>query len=251
MQPVAGYRALARTPENRLLAALPAKDFARLRDSLEPVSLHSQQTLYERNRPVKSVYFPIDALVSIVTKVSGEPMTEVGVVGREGMIGLPAFFTVDRWQFRAFVQIEGRALRMGVRDFRAEMTRRGPLAEILLRYTHAFLTHVAQTGACCQMHSAQQRCVRWLLMSHERVARDEFMLTQDFLCQVLSVRRATVSEIASALQRAGLIRYSRGRMVILDRRRLEAMCCTCYEIIRSEYDKVSNTKLTRTRRQRR
>jgi CRP-like cAMP-binding protein len=127
---------------------------------------------------------------------------------------------------------------MKANEFRNEVQRDGPLAPLLLRYTHTFLVQAAQAGACNQLHSVQQRCARWLLMCNERVGRDEFALTQEFLCQMLSVRRATVSEVASALQAAGLIRYTRGRMTIVDRAGLEAVSCECYQVIRAEYDRA-------------
>lgn len=227
-----------RRVENRLLAALPPSEYRRIAHRLKAVDLALKQVIYDRTTPPTSVYFPIDAVVSLVATMKNGEMTEVATIGKEGIVGLPIFLHSDHSPFAAFVQIEGRALHMAVRDFKSEIRRHGPLGTLLSRYTQAFITQVAQAGACSQIHSVEQRCARWLLMSHERVGRNEFMLTQEFLCQMLSVRRATVSEVASSLQQAGLIKYSRGRMTIVDRSGLEAVSCECYRVIRSEYDRI-------------
>jgi CRP-like cAMP-binding protein len=235
---VSATQASNRRVGNRLLATLPRSEYQRIAPRLEAVSLNLKQVIYDRSTPVKFVYFPINSVVSLVARMTNGDMIEVATIGKEGMVGLPVFLRMDRTQLAAFAQIQGQALRMKATDFRHEVERNGSLAMVLFRYTQAFLVQVAQAGACNQLHNVQQRCARWLLMSHERVGRDEFMLTQEFLCQMLSVRRATVSQVASALQDAGLIRYTRGRMIILDRVGLEAVSCECYQVIRSEYERV-------------
>lgn len=223
---------------NRLLAALPGRDYKRIAGGLETVSLTLKQVLYDRSSPAKFVYFPLNAIVSLVARMSNGDIIEVATIGKEGMVGLPLFLRADNTALAAFVQIEGQALRLKAKDFRAELKRHSRFTDVLFRYTQAFLVQIAQAGACSQLHTVQQRCARWLLMCNERVGSDEFMLTQEFLCQMLGVRRATVSEVASALQEAGLLRYTRGRMTILNRAALEDISCECYRVIRSEYDRA-------------
>lgn len=165
-------------------------------------------------------------------------ITEVTTIGKEGMVGVPVFLETDRTPLAAFAQIAGEAMRMKAQQLRAEIKRDGPVVKRLLRYTQGLMVQIAQSGACNQLHSPRQRCARWLLMTHDRVGRDEFNLTQEFLCQMLGVRRATVSEIASSLQQAGVIRYSRGRITIVNRRGLEAASCECYAVICAAHDRV-------------
>jgi len=235
--------------QNSLLAALPKRDFQRIATQLEEVSLTLKQVVYDRSSPLRFVYFPINAVVSLVVRFSDGDMTEVATIGKEGVVGLPAFLRAHRTPFVAFAQIEGRALRMSAHAFSTEIQQQGALADVLFRYTQAFFVQVAQGGACNQLHSVRQRCARWLLMCNDRVGSEQFVLTQEFLCQMLGVRRTTVSEIASGLQDAGLIRYSRGRITILDRSGLEDVCCECYQVIRDEYDNAFSSKpRTRSRR---
>lgn len=230
---------------NRILRALPATEYKRLSPCLETVPLTVRQVIYEQNAPIEYVYFPIDSVVSEVAKMKNGALAEVTTIGKEGMVGMPVFLEIDRTSLAAFTQVAGQAARMKANDFRAEMKRRGPLRKILLRYTQGLLVQIAQSGACNHLHSPRQRCARWLLMTHDRVGRDEFMLTQEFLGQMLGVRRATVSEIASALQQDGSILYSRGRITVVDRRGLEAASCECYGVICAEHDRVF-AKNTRT-----
>lgn len=229
-QPHSGRR------ENRLVAALPDDDVRRLR--LEPVSLSLKQPLYEQNRPIEHVYFPTTAIISQVARMSNGAVAEVATIGREGFVGLPVFLGTDRTVLTAFAQVAGEALRTTADHFRVEVQREGPLPKILLRYTESLLVQIAQGSACSQLHPVQQRCARWLLTTQDRVGTDEFRLTHEFLCQMLAVRRATVSEVASTLQRAGLIRYSRGKMTVVNRPGLEAAACECYGVIRAEYERT-------------
>ncbi len=223
---------------NRVLAALPGAEYKRLVPRLETVSLVVKQVMYEQNASIEYVYFPINSVVSEVAKMKNGQVTEVTTIGKEGMLGIAVFLGTDRTSLAAFTQVAGQARRMKASELRTELKRGGPLLRILLRYTQGLMVQIAQSGACNQLHSPRQRCARWLLMTHDRVGRGEFVLTQEFLCQMLGVRRATVSEVASALQEAALIRYSRGRITIVDRHGLEAVCCECYGVICAEHDRL-------------
>jgi CRP-like cAMP-binding protein len=163
---------------------------------------------------------------------------EVGVVGKEGMLGLPVFLGTDRSSGQSFSQVPGESLRLGADAFRAAIQRSRALVDLLHRYTQALFTQVSQSAACNSLHSIEERCCRWLLMTHDRVETDEFVLTQEFLAIMLGVRRASVAEVAGKLQQAGLIHYRRGQMRILDRQGLEATACECYSVIRAEYERL-------------
>lgn len=224
---------------NRLLAALPSEAYASLLPSLETVSLVFQEVLYEPREPIKYVYFPTNGLVSLLTSMADNTLAEVGVVGNEGMVGLPIFLGIDTTPFRAIVQIPGSAMRMKADVFKDWMNQVNPLYGWLQRYTHALMIQISQFAACSRIHSVEQRCCQWLLMMHDSVNRlDEFPVTQDFLAQMLSVRRASVTEVAGRLQKAGILRYNRGQMTLLDRRGLEASSCECYEIVKAEFDRL-------------
>jgi CRP-like cAMP-binding protein len=217
---------------------LPEEDFERLRPRLEKVPVTIKQPIYEAGKPIQYVYFPLTAVISqVVTMANGE-VVESATVGREGMVGVSVLLQSDRSPMNAFGQMEGEAIRMPAAELRQEISQGGSLARVFLRYTEAYFVQVAQGGACNQLHSARHRCARWLLMTHDRLDRDEFALTHEFLGQMMAVRRATVSEIAAALQNEGLIRYGRGRMTVLDRAGLEAASCECYGVIRREYERA-------------
>ncbi|MGI4830612.1 MAG: Crp/Fnr family transcriptional regulator [Janthinobacterium lividum] len=197
-----------------------------------------KHVIFSRNAPIENVYFPIGAVISEVAVMENGTSIEVATTGREGMVGLPAFLGANSTVFSAFVQVPGEALRMSVADLRAETADGGPLSRILLRFANAHLVQVGQGAACNQLHSVRQRCARWLLMTHDRVGRDEFALTHEFMCQMLGVRRATVTEIAGALQHEGIIRNHRGRFTIVDRSALETVTCECYWVIRQEFQQM-------------
>ncbi|MCU1293569.1 MAG: transcriptional regulator, Crp/Fnr family [Bryobacterales bacterium] len=224
--------------ENKLLAALSEHELQRLMPLLTRVSLAMKQVVYRQNELIDYVYFPATTIVSSVATMEDGSVMEVATVGNEGMVGLPIFLRTDRTTLSAYSQVVGDAYRMTADDLRAEVQRGGPLVNILLRYTEALLIQIAQGSACNQLHTIRQRCARWLLMTHDRVGEATFAITQEFLCQMLAVRRATVSEIASSLQEAGLIRYSRGKMTITDRQGLQAASCECYNVIRLEYERA-------------
>ena len=223
---------------NKLLAALPTKEAARLVPYLEPVSLDSEETLYEPDGLIRHVYFPTSGLISLLLVLDDGSAAEVGRVGDEGMVGLPLFLGVERSHTRAFVQIPGEALRMKAQVFRQQARQGGLLVNLLLRYTQALLRHSERLTACNTWHPIEQRLCRWLLITHDRVQADQFEITQEFLSQMLGVHRKSVTIAASNLQRAGLICYSRGKLTVLDREGLEAASCECYRAIRRQFDQL-------------
>jgi CRP-like cAMP-binding protein len=175
-------------------------------------------------------------VTSLVIFMLDGQVVEVATVGNEGMVGLPVFLGAETFSGQAFTQIPGKAVRMQVEVFRDEARQGSSLHEVLHRYTQALFTQVAQSAACNRLHRIEQRCARWLLMTRERVRADQFPLTQEFLAQMLGVRRAGVSEAVSRLQKEGLIQYSRGIITILNRSGLETVSCECYAIVKQEYD---------------
>jgi CRP-like cAMP-binding protein len=223
---------------NKLLAALPKAEYQRLLPKLEPVSLSFKQLLYECNEPIDYVYFLNNCVISLIRVMEDGGVVEVATVGNEGMSGLPVLLGGTHSPNETFVQVPGDALRMKVDVFRSEVTPGSPLHNLLLRYTQALMNMLAQSVACNRLHSIEERCCRWLLLTRDRVNSNEFPLTQEFLSQMLGVRRASVSEVAAVLQKAGLIQYHRGKMMILNRKGLEADSCECYQIIKKEFDQL-------------
>jgi CRP-like cAMP-binding protein len=220
---------------NRLLASLPAKSYQRLRAQLEPITLTFGQILYEPGGPIRQVYFPVDCLISLLTAVDKRRTLEVGMVGNEGMAGMPVVLGVDVSGVRALVQGGGDALRVSSARFRVAFDRDRPLQQALFRYTHALMAQISQTAACNRFHAAEARLARWLLMTRERVGSDEFPLTHEFLAHMLGLRREGVTEAASALKRRKLIGYSRGKIQILDVKRLMTSSCSCYRVVNKVY----------------
>jgi CRP-like cAMP-binding protein len=227
-------------PGNRLLATLPKKEYERLLPKLKTVSLVLGEGLYEPGDEIKYVYFPNDSIISLVSQLSKTSWLEVGMVGNEGMAGLAIFMGVSSSSTRALVQGSGTAMRMSSAAVRTEANRLGSLHRLLHRYSHSLLTQVSQSVACNRFHLVNARLARWLLMTNDRLGVNEFPLTQVFLSNMLGVRREGVSKAAGALQAAKLIRYSRGRITLLNRRGLEAKSCTCYAIIKAETDAYLN-----------
>jgi len=221
---------------NSLLAALPRRSYLRLLPGLIPVDLVFGDVLYEAGQPIREVYFPSQSLVSLLTVVEGHLALEVGLVGREGMVGFPLALGVDISPVRALVQGAGPTLRMNAARFRKELGNSPPLQRELYRYVHAMMAQISQTAACNRFHVVEARLARWLLMTRDRVGTGEFRMTQEFLSNMLGVRRVGVTEAASALQRRKLIEYSRGSIRILDDRGLEATCCSCYAMVRDMHD---------------
>ena len=222
--------------QNSLLAALPRKSYLRLLPGLAPVELVFGDVLYDAGDPIRDVYFPSQSLVSLLTVVEGHLALEVGLVGREGMVGYPLALGVDVSPVRALVQGAGPALKMNGARFRAELKASAPLQRELQRYVHAMMVQISQTAGCNRFHVVEARLARWLLMTRDRVRSGRFRMTHEFLSHMLGVRRAGVSEAASALQRRKLIEYRRGNIRILDDRGLEAACCSCYRVVRDMHD---------------
>jgi CRP-like cAMP-binding protein len=224
---------------NKLLAALPPEDYRRLQPKLGVVPLKFRQVLQAAGEPPRAVYFPADGVCSIVTTMADGRMIEVATVGNEGMVGIGTLFGADHAAGEAIVQIPGAyAHVISIDVFASEMERRGSFYTIISRYAYAMLASLMQSAACNGLHSADRRCARWLLQSHDRIGRDTFALTQDFLSVMLGVRRATVTVIINELQRAGLIRFQRGIVTILDRQGLEAMSCECYRVIKEQFNRI-------------
>jgi CRP-like cAMP-binding protein len=222
---------------NRLLAALPRKEYRRLLPDLEPVTLTFGDVLFDPGERLSHVYFPDNSIISLLSAVDGRELLEVGLVGNDGMAGLPVFLGVSESRSRGLVQGAGDAMRMKAAPLRREVSGGGPLHDLLLRYTHSLLTQVSQSAACNRFHLVNARLARWLLMTHDRVEGDEFRQTQEFLSHMVGVRREQVTLAAGALQKQKLISYSRGHIRILDRAGLEAVSCKCYEAVKDESDK--------------
>ena len=223
--------------QNQLLTALPRKIYTRLLPQLETVPLVFKQVIYQPKELIQHVYFPLSGVVSLLTVLADGTETEVGMVGNEGIAGLSVFLGIDTTSSKALVQIPGDAIRMRTYDFKAELLD-GTLHNLLQRYTHTLIGQISQSVACNRHHSVEERCCRWLLMCHDRAQSDHFPITQEFLSHMLGVRRASVTVVASMLQRAGLISYSRGHMTILDRPGLEEVTCECYESVKAEFDRI-------------
>ena len=223
---------------NRLLAALPPEDFAALAEHLRPVEMRLKQVLHEPGRPIRRVHFPEGGIVSHVLPLETGHGVEVGVVGREGMLGLAVVLGDCRATVEALVQAEGRAWTVDAADIQAAFDRSRPLRSLLLRYAHAFHVQVAQTAACNRAHPIDGRLVRWLLMCQDRAHSAKMETTHEFIATMLGVRRAGVTEAAGQLRDKGLIDYRRGHVTILDRAGLEAASCECYPIIGREFNRL-------------
>ena len=225
---------------NRLLDTLPKNEYKRLLPKLKTVSLVFGDVLYEPGDVIKYVYFPNDSIISLISELSKTSWLEVGMVGNEGMAGLAVFMGVGSSSTRAVVQGSGTAMRMSSAAARTEANRVGGLHRLLHRYSHSLLTQVSQSSACNRFHLVEARLARWLLMTRDRLGAEEFPLTQEFLSNMLGVRREGVSKAAGALQAARLIHYSRGVITLLNRRGLEAKSCQCYAIIKADTDAYLN-----------
>jgi len=223
---------------NALLGKLPKKEYQRLLTLMEETPLKLGETIYQSGELINDVYFPNSGIISLLAGDPERVTLEVGLIGREGMVGLPVFMGVGTSRHHAVVQGEGIALTMKPAKLRKECNNGNSLGRVLGRYSHSLLTQVTQSAVCNQFHTIEARMARWLLMSHDRMLTDEFTLTQEFLSHMLGVRREGVSRAASELQKRKLIRYSRGTLKILDRQGLEAISCGCYQSIRDEANLV-------------
>jgi CRP-like cAMP-binding protein len=235
-------------PRNRILLALSPTELAMVLPDLERVSLELRDVLYDVDVPIEHVYFPETCVVSVMGVMADGTSVETATVGYEGMLGLPIFHGTDRTSSQSFCQIPGDAIRMTSPAFRRAVERSKELSAILHRYSQALFTLVAQSSACNRVHSIEQRCARWLLHTHDRVdGIDDIPLTQEFLAQMLGVRRASVSDAMSGLQAEGWVRYSMGRVRVTDRQGLERGACECYAIIRREFDRLLNGSVAQHR----
>ena len=223
---------------NRLLSLLSDDNYERLRPHLSHVVFDYKKSLYEASRPIENVYFPVDGVASLVVTTSDGGSAEVGTIGNEGMVGLPICLGDHDAPSAVYVQVPGTALQMDARVFRDELERNRPLNLVMLRYAHAFFNQVAQSAACAHLHRVEQRCCRWLLMTRDRMPSGDFLLTHEFLGMMLGVRRTTVTDVMGTLQKAGLIRYRRGHVTILDHQALLQRACECYEISKLEFDRL-------------
>lgn len=224
--------------KNTILASLPHRELGRLQAALEPVSLKFGQMLYEPGKAIQHVYFPINCLISLLTAVDKRRSLEVGMVGNEGMAGMPFILGMGVSGVRAIVQGGGDALRMAAGPFHIEFERNPALQEALYRYMYALMTQISQTAACNRFHEAEPRLARWLLMTRDRVMSDEFPLTHEFLAHMLGMRREGVTEAASVFKRRKLIKYRRGKIQILDLKGLKAASCSCYQIVQTAFKRV-------------
>lgn len=226
-------------PKNRILQALPDEDFRRIEQHLEPVQMRLREPLLEAYKPIEHVYFVESGVVSLITDVEPDTAIEVATIGNEGFVGTPVMLGVDASPTRAFPQIVGEALKLPSAVLKSEVSRSGRLCDLTRAFVQALFEQTAQTAACNRTHSIEKRCARWLLMTHDRVEGNKFSLTQEFLAEMLGVRRASVTEAAGALQAAGCIRYSRGVIEVVDRQRLEIASCGCYAAMRREMERLT------------
>ncbi|MGO9700103.1 MAG: Crp/Fnr family transcriptional regulator [Xanthobacteraceae bacterium] len=241
---VASRRA-AEPRANRLLGLLSPRDYNRLRPHLHHIALEYRRSLYRAHTPIGWVYFIETGVGSLVNTMANGQASEVGTIGNEGMVGLPLVLGDDRAPTSVYIQVPGAGLRMKATLFKKELAQSASMRTVMLHYAHAFFNQLAQSAACNQFHSIEQRCCRWMLMTHDRMHSDEFLLTQEFLAMMLGVQRTGVTAAAGALQRAGLIRYSRGNVTIADRPGLIRRSCECYGVSKKEFDRLLGERATR------
>jgi CRP-like cAMP-binding protein len=226
--------------QNRLLAALPAADYERLLPALERVSMPLGLVLYESGGILDYVYFPTDSIVSLLYVMVDGASAEIAVTGCEGLVGIALFMGGETTPSRAVVQSAGDGYRLKAASLKKEFDNGGVLQHLALRYTQALITQMAQTAVCNRHHSVEQQLCRWLLLSLDRLPSNELTMTQELIANMLGVRREGVTEAAGRLQAAGLIKYSRGHIEVLDRPMLEARVCECYGVVKKEYDRLLN-----------
>ena len=224
--------------ENRLLAALPETEWLSWRSQMERVEMPLGQVIYESGSTLSHVYFPTTAIVSLLYVMQNGASAEIAVVGNEGIVGISLFMGGDSTPSRAVVQSAGRGLRLKAEIMKDSFNGSGPVLHLLLRYTQALITQMAQTAVCNRHHSLDQQLCRWLLLSLDRLRSNELVMTQELIANMLGVRREGVTEGALKLQQLGLIRYVRGHITVLDRAGLETRSCECYSVVKKEYDRL-------------
>lgn len=232
---------MARTSDplrNRLLASLPAAEQQRWLPQLEWIEMPLGQVLCESGKTLSHVYFPTTAIVSLLYVMENGASAEIAVVGNEGIVGISLFMGGESTPSRAVVQSAGQGFRLKAQRMKDEFNRAGPVLHLLLRYTQALITQMAQTAVCNRHHSLDQQLCRWLLLSLDRLEGTELVMTQELIANMLGVRREGVTEGALKLQQAGIIRYARGRISVLDRKALEQRTCECYAVVKTEYDRL-------------
>ena len=237
---------MTNTPESRnnhLLAALPAAEWERWLPQLEWVEMPLGQVLYESGTTLTHVYFPLTAIVSLLYVMENGASAEIAVVGNEGIVGISLFMGGESTSSRAVVQSAGHGFRLKAQTMKDEFNRAGPVLHLLLRYTQALITQMAQTAVCNRHHSLDQQLCRWLLLSLDRLQGNDLVMTQELIANMLGVRREGVTEAALKLQKVGLIRYTRGRISVLDRAGLEQRTCECYAVVKKEYDRLLPERL--------
>jgi CRP-like cAMP-binding protein len=223
---------------NRLLAQFAQSDYERLRPHFKTVALHEQSVLCAPRQTIDSVYFIESGVASLVVTMENGKAAEVGTIGNEGIVGLPVVFGESTTATGVTMQVPGSALRMPAHVLRQQLALSPTLRGVLLRYANAFFNQVAQSAACASMHSLEMRCCRWLSSTRDRMPSDRFDLTQEFLAMMLGVRRSSVSGVMSGLQRKRFVRYSRGRVTVLDREAIRAAACECYHTTKVEFDRL-------------
>lgn len=233
-----GIEAAHAAEANRLLRMLPVEEYARMAPHFTAVRLQLREVLVEADEPITDVYFPREGVLSMIATEQEGGSVEVGTIGNEGFLGLAVLFGADVVPTRTFAQIEGDAWRMRADEFRRVVDERPVVRKLLLRYAQYFTDQLSQSVACNRIHTLEERCARWLLMSHDRVHGDTFELTHEFLSLMLGVRRAGVTVAMGVLQGAEILRYLRGRITIVDRPRLEEASCACYHITRASQDRL-------------
>jgi CRP-like cAMP-binding protein len=238
MQKTTASSSLSNPRQNRLLAALPAADYERLLPQLELVTLPLGMVVYESGGALAYVYFPTDSIVSLLYVMQDGASAEIAVTGFEGLVGIALFMGGETTPSRAVVQSAGFAYRLKAAFLKKEFDNGGPLQHLALRYTQALITQMAQTAVCNRHHSVEQQLCRWLLLSLDRLPSNELTMTQELIANMLGVRREGVTEAAGRLQKAGLIEYSRGHIVVINRPKLEARVCECYAVVKTEYDRL-------------
>src|SRR4029078_5924971 len=223
---------------NRLLAALPADEYERLRPLVQPVEFSLGEVVYEFGGALDYVFFPTNSIISLLYTMENGTSAEMGLTGNEGVVGIALFMGGGRMPNRAVVQRAGTAVRMKGKVLQNEFALGGRFQQLLLRYTQALITQISQTAVCNRLHSVDQQLCRWLLLSHDRVKADELIMTQELIADMLGVRREGVTVAAGRLQDAGAISYVRGHIKILDRQRLEETVCECYRVVKDEFDRL-------------
>jgi CRP-like cAMP-binding protein len=224
--------------QNHLLDALPRSDYERIAPNLELIPLRLGDVLYEPGVRLRHVYFPTTSIVSLLYVMEDGASAEIAIVGNDGILGISLFMGGDTTPSRAVVQSAGYGFRLKAELLKNEFERFGPTMHLLLRYTQALITQMAQTAVCNRHHLVDQQLCRWLLLSLDRLSSNELVMTQELIANMLGVRREGVTEAAGKLQDAGLIRYRRGRITVLDRSGLEARSCECYRVVKAEFDRL-------------